>query len=92
MAANERNQGEDRRIFLTPQMLQVGGVAVWCCDCRAGAGLAPTGSLLVAPMQVLLRARGLGALAGSDSEGEEEDEDGSGDEGGRHVRTECSIM
>ena len=23
MAANERNQGEDRRIFLTPQMLQV---------------------------------------------------------------------
>lgn len=24
MAANERSQGEDRRIFLTPQMLQVG--------------------------------------------------------------------
>lgn len=48
-------------------------------------------------LQVLLRARGLGALAGSDSEGEEgsEGSEGSGGEGGRRRRLhagDCVVM
>lgn len=147
MAANQRSQGEDRRIFLTPQMLQVGGEvlqsrgclpSVTGCVCwpkslcaasgahaadlcsrsvqyreswvgarrcgsqnsgcssacpTARAALPTACGLLIIAAQVLLRARGLGALAGSDSD--EEGEEGSGDEGEGRRRVhagDCAVM
>jgi hypothetical protein len=64
MAANQRAQGEERRMFISPEMLQL-----------------------------LLRARQLDALRGSDSEEVEEDEDDDedGSDAARRRAVECSI-
>lgn len=103
MAANQRGQGEERRMFVSPQVrAEAGpGCAGWAPPCATHAELAHAGSFTPQMLQVLLRMRQLEAMVG-DSEEEGEEAGSSGDEeqdgvgGGRRRRGppggDCSIM